>query len=341
MRYIILFCVAFVQYTTLAQAKLAGSYGLDPMVQQFLEVIHSYNGPPIHELPIDIARKAMEDMQIDSAISYSKVIFEKHSLKLQNQKVNVVLTKPKRSNKLLPVLMYFHGGGWAYNSFETHKRLMSDIANRAEVAVVFVEYSRTPEIKYPVANEEAYLATLCISKFGEKLGLNSKKIIVGGDSAGGNMATVVALMAKKRKEFKLSGQVLLYPVTDTNLNTASYHQFSKGHYLSRKTMKWFFEVYTPDVKTHNLSTVAPLKATIEELKELPKALLITAEYDVLRDEGEAYAKKLRMANVPVVSTRYGGTIHDFIVLNALRNTPASKAALEQISNFLITTFSNQ
>ncbi|WP_299839482.1 alpha/beta hydrolase [uncultured Tenacibaculum sp.] len=341
MRYIILFCIVFLPYNILAQAKLAGSNGLDPTVQQFLEVIHSYNGPPIHELPIDIARKAMEDMQIDSTISYSKLTFEKQSLEFKNQKINVVITKPKGSKKLIPVLMYFHGGGWAYNSFETHKRLMSDIANKAEIAVVFVEYSRTPKIKYPVANEEAYLATLYVSKFGEKLGLNSKKIIVGGDSAGGNMATVVALMAKKRKEFKLRGQVLLYPVTDTNLNTASYHQFSKGYYLSRKTMQWFFEIYTPDVKNHNLSTVAPLKAIIEELKELPKTLLITAEYDVLRDEGEAYAKKLRIANVPVISTRYGGTIHDFIVLNALRNTPASKAALEQISNFLITTFSNQ
>lgn len=338
MRFMIFLCVAFLQYSILAQAKLAGSYGLDPTVQQFLEVIHSYDGPPIHELPINIARNAMENMQRDSSISYSKVTFEKHSFELRNKNVNVIITKPINNKELLPVLMYFHGGGWAYNSFETHKRLMSDISDKAKVAVVFVEYSRTPEIKYPVANEEAYLATLYISKFGKNLGLNSNKIIVGGDSAGGNMATVIALMTKKRKEFKLSGQVLLYPVTDTNLNTASYHQFSKGHYLSRETMQWFFKVYTPDVKTHNLSTVAPLKATIEELKELPKTLLITAEYDVLRDEGEAYAKKLRMANVQVISTRYGGTIHDFIVLNALKDTQASKAALEQICSFLKESF---
>lgn len=338
MKYVFIISTFLIQLSAIAQARLAGSYGLDPTVQNFLEVIHSYEGPPIHELSLDIARGAMENMQQDSTVNYDKVTFAKEVFELNAKKVNVVIAKPKTVKKPLPILMYFHGGGWAYNSFETHKRLMSDIALQSSIAIVFVEYSRTPEVQYPVANEEAYLATLYVAKFGEKYGLNPNKIAVGGDSVGGNMATVITMMAKERKEFDIKGQILFYPVTDTNVNTASYHQFSKGHYLSRETMIWFFKVYVPDEKLHSLPTVAPLKASLEDLKDLPKTLIITAEYDVLRDEGEAYAKKLRMANVPVISTRYGGTIHDFIVLNALKNTEASKAALQQTNNFLQTIF---
>ena len=247
--------------------------------------------------------------------------------------------KPKKSQKeLLPAFIYFHGGGWVYNSFETHKRLMRDIALKANIGIVFVEYSRAPEAKFPIANEEGYLTALYLSKHGKKHGLDPTKISIGGDSAGGNMAAVIALMSKERQEFELVSQVLINPVMDTNTNTKSYEQFSKGHYLSRDIMIWFWNIYAPDKNKHYSSKIAPLKATKEELTNLPQTLLITAEYDVLRDEGEAYAKKLRMAKVPVISTRYGGTIHDFVVLNALKDTYPSKAALNQICDFLKTTF---
>ncbi|WP_299106282.1 alpha/beta hydrolase [uncultured Tenacibaculum sp.] len=334
MRYITIVLLLFLGTKNYAQAKLAGSYGLDPAVQEFLEAIHSYNGPPLEKLPLNIGRPAMENMQKDSTLTYDKVSFTKAIFKEENKEVNVVVVKPKKAKKLLPTLVYFHGGGWVFNSFETHKRLMRDIALKAEVAIVFVEYSRAPEASYPVANEEGYTATLFVSKHGKKYGLDSNNIIVGGDSAGGNMATAVSMMAKRKGFPKIQGQVLLYPVTDTNLNTNSYERFSKGHYLTRATMKWFWDVYAPKKETQILPTVAPLKASLEELQDLPQTLLITAEYDVLRDEGEAYAKKLRTAGVPVISTRYGGTIHDFIVLNPLRETVASKAAVAQISSFL-------
>jgi len=334
MKHIIIGLCLFLGINNYAQVKLAGSYGLDPTVQEFLEVIHSYNGPPLQELPLDIGRAAMENLQKDSTLTYDKVSFIKIKFKEKGKEVSVVVVKPKRIKKTLPTFIYFHGGGWVFNSFETHKRLMRDIALKAEVAVVFVEFSRAPEASYPVANEEGYFVASFVSKYGKKYGLDSSSIVVGGDSAGGNMATVVAMMAKQKGFPKLIGQILLYPVTDTNLNTLSYERFSKGHYLSRNTMRWFWEVYTPNKQIHSLATVAPLKASLNELENLPKTLLITAEYDVLRDEGEAYAKKLRMAKVPVISTRYGGTIHDFIMLNPLRETLASKAALGQICNFL-------
>ncbi|WP_053056618.1 alpha/beta hydrolase [Tenacibaculum mesophilum] len=341
MKKIVMILSLFIGVKTYTQVNLAGSDGLDLYVQEFLEVIHSYQGPPLQDLPLEIGRNAMENMQKDSTLTYDKVTFTKVSFKEQDKQVNTVIVKPKKTKKLLPVLLYFHGGGWVFNSFKTHKRLMRDLALKANVAIVFVEYSRAPEVKYPIANEEGYAATLFISKYGKQYGLDTNRIIVGGDSVGGNMATVVAMMAKQKGTPKLLGQLLLYPVTDTNLNTKSYEQFSKGHYLTRATMKWFWNVYVPEKKLYSLATVAPLKATLEELKNLPKTLLITAEYDVLRDEGEAYARKLRLAGVPVVSTRYGGTIHDFIVLNSLRETVASKAAVAQIATFLKKNFSKK
>lgn len=338
MRSLFILWIILLQFKAIAQVKLAGSYGLDPKVQEFLEEIHAYQGPPLQELPLDIGRGAMENMQKDSILTYDKVTFTNAIFKNKSKKVNVVIIKPRKVKKVLPVLIYFHGGGWVFNSFETHKRLMRDIVLKANVAIVFVEYSRAPEIKYPIANEEGYLATLFVSKYGKEYGLDIDRIIVGGDSVGGNMATVVAMIAKQRGEPNLLGQVLLYPVTDINLNTKSYEQFSKGHYLTRATMKWFWKVYVPQKKMRFSPTIAPLRASLKKLKNLPKTLLITAEYDVLRDEGEAYAKKLRMAEVPVISTRYGGTIHDFLVLNALRETEASKGAVLQICAFLKSTF---
>ncbi|AUC17045.1 hypothetical protein BTO06_07225 [Tenacibaculum sp. SZ-18] len=322
-----------------SQSKLAGSYGLDSDVQEFLNVIHSYEGLPLQDLELEIGRKVMEGMQQDSILNFDKIIFEKQTITINQKSVKTVFVKPRNSQKeILPALIYFHGGGWVYNSFDTHKRLMRDIALRANIGIVFVEYSRAPEAKFPIANEEGYLTALYLSKYGNKHGLDPNKISVGGDSAGGNMAAVISLMAKERQEFELVSQVLINPVTDTNTNTKSYEQFSKGHYLSRDIMIWFWNQYAPDKSQHYSSKIAPLKATNEELTNLPQTLLITAEYDVLRDEGEAYAKKLRMAKVPVTSTRYGGTIHDFVVLNALKDTNPSRAALNQICDFLRETF---
>ncbi len=339
MRNVLVISIIFLQLQLIAQAKLAGSYGIDPSVQEFLEAVHAYKGPSLQELPLNIAREAMENMQKDSTLTFESVIFQRELLKIAGKEIKVVIVKPRRVKKKLPVLVYFHGGGWVFNSFKTHKRLMSNLAEKAGIGIVFVEYSLAPETKFPKANEEAYLVTLFISKYGEKYDLDSDKIIVGGDSAGGNMATVVAMMSKEKGSPQLQGQILLYPVTDANVNTNSYEQFSKGHYLSRDIMIWFWEQYAPDIKTHSLPKVSPLRASKEQLKNLPRTLIITAEYDVLRDEGEAYAKKLRTANVPVISTRYGGTIHDFIVLNALKNTEASKAGIRQICDFLVTIFS--
>jgi acetyl esterase len=234
--------------------------------------------------------------------------------------------------------MYFHGGGWVLNDQETYDRLIREVANGAEAAVVFVNYTRSPEGRYPVAVEEAYAATQWGATNGVTLGLDTERLAVAGDSSGGNLATVVALLAKERGGPALACQVLFYPTVDADFDTDSYQQFAGGPFLTRNAMKWFWDQYAPDVARRAEPTASPLRASVDQLRGLPPALIMTAEFDVLRDEGEAYARRLGEAGVPVTAVRYLGTIHAFTVLNALANTPAARAAIAQASSVLRNVF---
>ena len=221
--------------------------------------------------------------------------------------------------------MYFHGGGWVLGDVDTHDRLIREIANGANAAVVFVNYSRPPEARYPVAIEEAYAATKWVSANGKTIHVDSSRLAVAGDSVGGNMAAAVTLLAKQRGGPPIHFQVLFYPVTDADFDTPSYQQFAQGYFLTRQSMKWFWDHYAPDVAIRMQATASPLRATIDQLRGLPPALVINGECDVLRDEGEAYARKLIQAGVHVTALRYLGTIHDFVMLNAITDTPAAQA----------------
>jgi len=230
--------------------------------------------------------------------------------------------------------MYFHGGGWVLGDKETHDRLVRQIANGANAAVVFVEYTRSPEARYPVAIEEAYAATKWVSEMGQILNVDPTRLAVAGDSEGGNMAVAVTLLAKERGGPEIKLQVLFYPVTDAKFDTESYEEFAQGYSLTRDTMKWFWNHYAQNTAVRDKSTASPLRASTEELRGLPPALIITAECDVLRDEGEAYELKLRQADVPVTRTRYPGMIHDFVMLNALAGTGAARDALREATDAL-------
>ncbi len=242
--------------------------------------------------------------------------------------VEVQIIRPSGNTEALPVIMYFHGGGWMGGNKYTHAKLISKLANKANAAVVFVEYSLTPEVKYPFANEEAYHALEFISENGKKFNLDSSRLAVAGDSAGGNMATVMTIMAKQRKGPKISYQVLFYPVTDANFDTASYHEFASGYHLDRDTMKWIWDNYLPDEEARKEPTASPLQAPTDLLKDLPPALIITAEHDVLRDEGEAYARKLSDAGVPATGIQYLGMVHGFMLHDAFTDTPATREAID-------------
>ncbi|UII33242.1 alpha/beta hydrolase [Fulvivirga ulvae] len=331
MKKLLIFAVALFS-ATFGQGQidpsLPGSYNVEKETREFLKAVHGNSGPQIYELSIEDARKVLINAQTGD---YEKlpVDIQEKTITQNGKTVNLKVIKPKNAKGKLPALMYFHGGGWILGNDFTHDRLIRELSVKSNIAVVFVNYTPSPEALYPVANEEAYAATQWIKENGASLGLDTSKLAVGGDSVGGNMAIAVTLMAKERRGPKIDFQLLFYPVTDANFNTASYQQFANGHFLTLNAMIWFWNAYAPDKATRNLITVSPLRADIEELKDLPEALIITAENDVLRDEGEAYAKKLNAAGVKVTATRYIGTIHDFVMLNPITNTPAPRAAIEQ------------
>jgi acetyl esterase len=243
--------------------------------------------------------------------------------------VPIRIVRPAGTAEVLPVVMYFHGGGWILGDRDTHDRLIREIAVGVEAAVVFVDYSRSPEARYPVAIEQAYAATRYVAANAADLRIDPLRLAVAGDSVGGNMAAAVTLMARKRRDPKIAFQVLFYPVTDSAFDTSSYTHFADGPWLTKRVMEWFWDAYLPDPAARKQPTATPLNASLDQLAGLPEALVIVDENDALRDEGEAYARKLSDAGVRVTSVRYNGTIHDFVMLNALADTPATRGAIAQ------------
>ncbi|GAA1952326.1 hypothetical protein GCM10009754_21610 [Amycolatopsis minnesotensis] len=234
------------------------------------------------------------------------------------------------------MLVYLHGAGWVFGNAHTHDRLVRELAAGTGAAVVFPEYSLSPEARYPVAIEENYAAAKWVAEHGAEHGLDPARVAIAGDSVGGNMTAAVTLLAKRRGGPRFVQQVLFYPVTDAAMDTESYELFADGYFLSRTGMHWFWDQYTTDEAERAEITASPLRATLDDLAGLPPALVITGEADVLRDEGEAYANKLRRAGVPVTAVRYQGAIHDFVMLNALRETHAADAAIRQAVDILRT-----
>jgi len=242
--------------------------------------------------------------------------------------IKIRMVRPSRdSSAALPVIIHFHGGGWVAGGRTTHDRLMREIAVGAGAALVFVLYDLSPEARYPVAIEQAYATVKYVVDHAQALNVDATRLAVLGDSVGGNIAAAVTLMAKERRGPKIDLQVLFYPVTAARFDTRSYGLFADGPWLTRSSMEWFWSAYLPDVARRAEITATPLSATIDQLRDLPDALVIVAEHDVLRDEGECYARKLSDAGVRATSVRCNGTIHDFVMLNALADTPATRGAL--------------
>lgn len=248
--------------------------------------------------------------------------------------VRARIVTPPGTTGPLPVIVYTHGAGWVFGDAHTHDRLVRDLAVGVRAAVVFPEYDRSPDVRYPVANEQSYRVAQWVSTHGAEKGLDPTRIAVAGDSVGGNMAIALTLMAKERGDITFAQQVLFYPVTDAAFDTGSYRQFAEGYFLTREGMRWFWDQYTTSEADRAQITASPLRATREQLAGLPPALVVTGEADVLRDEGEAYAGKLREAGVPVIQTRYGGIIHDFVMVNSMHGTEAAKAAVAQAVSVL-------
>ena len=258
-----------------------------------------------------------------------------------SEQVPLRILRPQHAQAPLPVVVYFHGAGWVFGSKKTHDRLMRELAVGAGAAIVFPEYRLSPEAKYPTALEECYSAVQWVAECGRAYGLDAERLAVAGDSVGGNLAAAVTLLSKERGRPDVRHQLLFYPVTDAAFDTASYHQFAEGYHLRRDAMMWFWDQYTRNPGERNQITASPLRASTEQLKGLPPALIITAEADVLRDEGEDYANKLREAAVRVTAVRFQGTIHDFVMLNALATSAAARGAIALATAWLREGFSTR
>lgn len=292
--------------------------------------------PPYpYQLTPEEGRKLIDGVQSDPPLNLPKVDIT--DLEIEGGptgKVRVRIVRPPNSEGPLPVVLYMHGLGWVFGGPQTHDRLVRELALGVNAAVVFPDYDLAPEAKYPTQIEQAYAVADWIGMNGPDYGLATDRIAVAGDSVGGNLATVTTILAKQRGGVQFRGQLLYYPVTNAAFDTGSYHQFAEGYFLRRDGMKWFWDQYTTDPEQRAEITASPLRATTDDLTGLPEALVIVAEADVLRDEGEAYAAKLRAAGVPVTTVRYGGIVHDFIGLNPLRHTFAAQEAITQGIAFL-------
>ncbi|OMI84599.1 esterase [Streptomyces sp. M1013] len=307
---------------------------LEPAAAAFAEA--TANPPYLFDLAPAEGRKAVDEVQSGDI---TKPDVDEEWITVSGGPTGSVrarVVKPAGAEGTLPVILYIHGAGWVFGNAHTHDRLVRELAVGVDAAVVFPEYDLSPEARYPVAIEQNYAVAQWIVAEGATKGLDASRLAVAGDSVGGNMTAALTLMAKERGDVTLVQQVLFYPVTDASFDTASYHQFATGYFLRRDGMQWFWDQYTTDEAERAQITASPLRATTEQLTGLPSALVITGEADVLRDEGEAYANKLREAGVPVTAVRYQGVIHDFVMLNALRETHAAEAAINQAVTVLRT-----
>jgi acetyl esterase len=320
--------------TLTASAIAQAAPVLEPATQQFIDALTAKKGPPIYTLSPADARNVLAGAQLQPVEKQAAQIEDRVIDAGPTGKVALRIVRPAQAKGVLPVIMYFHGGGWVLGDKNTHDRLIREIANGAQATVVFVDYDRSPETQFPVPVEQAYAATRYVAEHAKQFNVDATRMAVAGDSVGGNMAAAVTLMAKEQGGPALRYQVLFYPVTDANFDDGSYNEFADGPWLTKNAMKWFWDAYAPNAADREKITASPLRASLDQLKDLPPALVITDENDVLRDEGEAYARKLSQAGVRVTAVRYEGTIHDFVMLNALAKTPATRAAIEQASTVL-------
>ena len=307
---------------------------IDHRVRALLKKLNAGGGKPVEELSPRDARQVLTNLQTSVAVELRPARVSSKIITHDGQDLELTVVRPAGPEKTVPAFMFFHGGGWVLGDFPTHERLVRDLVAYSGGAAVFVNYTPSPEAQYPVAIHQAYAATKWVSEFGHEINVDGRRLAVVGNSVGGNMSAVISLMAKDRGGPDIRLQALLWPVTDANFDTTSYHEFAEGRFLSRNMMKWFWDSYTTDPNERAEIYASPLRAMTEELRGLPPALVLTAGNDVLRDEGEEYARKLDVAGVDVIAVRYSGLIHDWGLLNPISQVPAVQASLLQVGEEL-------
>ncbi|MFM9924756.1 alpha/beta hydrolase [Variovorax sp. H27-G14] len=314
-------------------ASAAELVGVEHNTAKFLQALEG--GKPLESMTPTDARAALVAAQAGPQVVLPAADVSEKTIRVNGGDLKLTIVRPAGSEQqTLPAFMFFHGGGWVLGDFPTHERMVRDLVAGSGAVAVFVDYTLSPEAAFGVAIEQAYAATRWVAEHGEQINVDGKRLAVVGNSAGGNMAAVVALMANEKGTPALRAQVLLCPVTNADFDTPSYKQFANGYFLTKDLMAWFWNNYTTDAKARRQMHASPLRATTEQLKGLPPTLIQTAEFDVLRDEAEAYGRKLDAAGVPVKSVRYNGMIHDFGLLNVFSHLPAPRSAMAQAAQEL-------
>jgi acetyl esterase/lipase len=303
-------------------------------IRDFLHALNSSGGKPMETMSPAEARQVLVGAQSSVTLELPACDVSEKTITQDGIEVRLHIVRPAGVTEKRPVFMFFHGGGWVLGDFPTHERFVRDLVSDSGFPAVFVNYTPSPEAQYPTAINQAYAATKWVAAHGDEINVDGKTLALVGNSVGGNMTAVIALKAKLEAGPALKCQVLFWPVTDASFETESYNEFADGYFLTKPMMKWFWDAYTTDPARRKEIYASPLQATPEQLKGLPPALVQTAGNDVLRDEGEAYARKLDAAGVDVTAVRYSGLIHDYGLLNPLANIPAVRDALHQGAEML-------
>ncbi len=303
---------------------------VDRRIAEFLDTLNSGGGKPMEQLTPAEARAALVNLQKSVTVPLAPADISEKTISVDGGPLTLTIVRPAGVKGILPVFMFFHGGGWVLGDFPTHERFVRDLVAASGAVAVFPNYTRSPEAKYPTAINQMYGATKWVAENGNEIQVDGKRLAVVGNSVGGNAAGVISLMAKDKGGPAIRFTVMMWPVTDANFETGSYHDLAEGHFLTRNMMKWFWDNYAPGVRQRREIYASPLQATIEQLRGLPPTLIQVAENDVLRDEGEAYARKLDAAGVELTHVRYDGLIHDWGLLNPISQLPGVRASLFQV-----------
>ncbi len=319
--------------TTMKNEITIADYSTDPHLdtktKAFLTALNTSGGKPLETLTPVEARQVLVGAQSSVNVDLSGIDESEKTITTDGHTIKLNIVRPAGEKKKLPVFIFIHGGGWVLGDYPTHKRMVRDLVVLTGYSGVFVNYTPTPDAKYPTQVNEIYAATKWVAEHGDEINVDGSNMAIVGNSVGGNMSTVTTIKAKENNAPKIKVQILMWPIVDADFETESYKLFGKDRFLTTSLMKWMYDMYTTDPSQRKEIYASPLQATVEQLKGLPPALIQVAENDVLRYEGEAYGRKLDEAGVPVTVVRYNGTIHDFGLLNGLADLPATKSAFYQ------------
>lgn len=318
--------------TKLSESVEILEFADDPRIssktREFLKVLNSPAPPELEKMSPEEARKVLEGAQTSVEVDLSGIEESEKTINADGYEILLNIVRPEGVSEKLPVFMFIHGGGWVLGDYPTHQRMVRDLVVNSGFAAVFVNYTRTPDAVYPQQINEIYAATKWVAENGDEINVDGKNMAIVGNSVGGNMTAVTALMAKEKGGPKIKLQILMWLVADADFARESWQEFGTDRFLTAPLMKWMWDMYIADPEQRKEIHASPWQATIEQLKGLPPALIQVAESDILCDEGEAYGRKLDEAGVPVTTVRYNGMIHDFGLLNGLAELPQVRSLFE-------------